>query len=104
MIVASFVTIANADCVMCDARRIDDVVHHLLVCAYDVTTSHDVKHACLTTLNRMIDEFNDYDDDAEIVKIVHDKNNELNSKTCLVFDVYDRNEIAAKLIMIDQRR
>lgn len=103
MILATYSTYADADAVMCDTRHMDDMLHHMIVPIYSVIVTPDVPTACKRVINQLIDEFDDLDPDAIDTPadflVTLDRDNELNTSDCHVFDVYLKEENVAKLIM-----
>lgn len=103
MIATTYITHADADAIMCDLRRIDDMMHHLIVPVFSMIIAPDVPTACLRVVNQMVEEFDDLDPDAidtpADFNVTFDPANELNSDSVRVFDVTLKLEPVAKLIM-----
>ena len=75
MIATTYITHADADAIMCDMRRIDDMMHYLIVPVFSMIIAPDVSTACQRVVNQM------------------------NSDSVRVFDVTLKLEPVAKLIM-----
>lgn len=103
MIATTYITVADADAIMCDVRDLDDMMHHMIVPVFSMILAPDVPSACLRVVNQLIEEFDDLDPDAidtpADFDVTLDATNELNSDSVRVFNVALKCEPVAKLIM-----
>lgn len=97
---ATHVSYADADCVRCDTRDDDDMMHHLIIPAYDVIVSRDLHDALRLATDRLVNELDDFDEpDMPPVTVSHLRDHELNTPNCLMFAAYRLREPIAHLIV-----
>lgn len=96
MFMGTYVQYETCECVRDDIRHTNDVMHHLLACAFDVFMFDDMKYACHYLLSLMSDEIVDACGkfDASLMEIER-INTPLTSSNALTFLVkYDHCEYA----------
>ena len=84
-----------------DVRRENEMMHCLIMNAFDVIACDNVRDACTRVMSRLIDECDDLieDFDTNLMQIHRTKTPEYNTENFIVFDVIYDDEPYAQIMM-----